>query len=95
MPVLTHPSTPTHPDSSQRYNGAFVIDMPDAAEDPSPGIEKECHGSCLKAFAAYEACAKRIEGKPDAHCTGQYLDYLHCIDEHSAGASPAPFATSP
>ena len=50
--------------------------MPDPAEDPSPGIEKECHSSCLSIYAAYEACAKRIEDKPDGHCTGQ-LSLIH------------------
>lgn len=28
-----------------------------------------------------KACAKRIEGKPDAHCTGQYFDMWACIDK--------------
>ena len=28
-----------------------------------------------------QACAKRIEGKPDAHCTGQYFDMWACIDK--------------
>jgi ubiquinol-cytochrome c reductase subunit 6 len=74
---------------STRYNGAYIIDLPDAAEDPSPAIEKDCHGSCLALHAKYEACAERIEGKPDAHCTGQYMDYLACIDKCSAGVSLA------
>lgn len=74
---------------STRYNGAYIIDLPDAAEDPSPAIEKDCHGSCLASHAKYEECAQRIEGKPDAHCTGQYLDYLACVDKCSAGLSRA------
>lgn len=81
--LTSAPRTPLLP--PQRYNGAYVVDLPDPAEDQSPAIEKECHGSCLSAFAAYEACAKRIEDKPDGHCTGQYLDYWECIDKCSAG----------
>mmetsp|Transcript_6069 Transcript_6069/g.15539 ORF Transcript_6069/g.15539 Transcript_6069/m.15539 type:complete len:81 (+) Transcript_6069:53-295(+) len=69
---------------STRYNGAYVVDMPDQAEDPSEQIEKECHVSCTSAWDSYQACAKRIEDKPDGHCTGQYLDYWHCIDKCAA-----------
>lgn len=28
-----------------------------------------------------QACSKRIEGKADAHCTGQFFDMWHCIDK--------------
>jgi hypothetical protein len=28
-----------------------------------------------------QACAKRIEGKADAHCTGQFFDMWACIDK--------------
>lgn len=55
----------------QKYNGAYIVDLPDADEDPSPAIEKACHAPCTSAWAKYEECAKRIEDKPDGHCTGQ------------------------
>lgn len=28
-----------------------------------------------------QACSKRIEGKADAHCTGQFFDMWQCIDK--------------
>mmetsp|Transcript_13690 Transcript_13690/g.40367 ORF Transcript_13690/g.40367 Transcript_13690/m.40367 type:complete len:80 (+) Transcript_13690:54-293(+) len=69
---------------STRYNGAFVVDMGEEVEDPSPQIEKDCHTPCVSVYKAYEACAERIEGKDEGHCTGQYLDYWHCVDKCSA-----------
>ena len=32
-------------------------------------------------FYLSQACSKRIEGKADAHCTGQFFDMWHCIDK--------------
>ncbi len=42
---------------------------------PTPRTRPLHHAPPLK------ACAKRIEGKPDAHCTGQYFDMWACIDK--------------
>jgi hypothetical protein len=39
------------------------------------------HTLSLQPTTAHQACAKRIEGKADAHCTGQYFDLWHCIDK--------------
>lgn len=40
----------------------------------------------------YKACTKRIKDDEsgEAHCTGQYFDYWHCIDKCAA---PRLFAT--
>ena len=51
---------------------------------PKPEIEESCKPHCIKELLAYQACAKRIAGKKDAHCTGQYFDYWKCIDHCAA-----------
>ena len=58
-------------------------------EDPvcsKPEIEDSCKPGCIKPLLAYQACAKRIKGDTtgEAHCTGQYFDYWHCIDKCAA-----------
>lgn len=51
---------------------------------PKPAIEEACKPECIKQLLAYQQCVKRIEGKPEAHCTGQYFDYWHCVDHCTA-----------
>jgi ubiquinol-cytochrome c reductase subunit 6 len=51
---------------------------------PKPAIEEACKPECIKQLLAYQQCTKRIEGNPEAHCTGQYFDYWHCIDKCTA-----------
>lgn len=52
----------------------------DVEEDKKAEVEKKCEPGCAHLFIAYQDCAHRIEGRDDAHCTGQYLDYTKCID---------------
>jgi ubiquinol-cytochrome c reductase subunit 6 len=51
--------------------------------NPKPLVEEKCKPQCIKAFLKYEECAKRIaeDTTGEAHCTGQYFDYWHCIDK--------------
>ena len=50
--------------------------------DPKIAIDEKCSKTtaCSKAFVEYEACAERIEKKGHGECSGQYMDYLACID---------------
>ncbi|XP_048226682.1 cytochrome b-c1 complex subunit 6-1, mitochondrial isoform X1 [Ricinus communis] len=45
-------------------------------------LEDSCKPKCVKPLIEYEACIKRIEGEDPGqkHCTGQYFDYLSCVD---------------
>ncbi|EKX31795.1 hypothetical protein GUITHDRAFT_91152 [Guillardia theta CCMP2712] len=61
--------------------------------DPRPAIEESCKGHCQKYLKELEACTERVnkiiaEAKPgdevQAHCTGQYFDFWHCIDHCAA-----------
>ena len=70
--------------STQRLWGHTFEAMVEEGEDHKAEIERSCKPSCVKQLMAYQACTKRIEGKHDAHCTGQYFDYWHCIDKCAA-----------
>jgi len=50
--------------------------------DPKIKLEEKCAStaSCARLMAAYEQCAERIEAKGSGTCTGQYMDYVACID---------------
>ena len=48
------------------------------------GQEEACKPNCIKPLLAYQECVKRIQGKHEAHCTGQYFDYWHCVDKCAA-----------
>lgn len=54
--------------------------------DKKAEIENSCKPQCIKELLAYKACAKRIKDDEsgEAHCTGQYFDYWHCIDKCAA-----------
>ncbi|KAJ0026419.1 hypothetical protein Pint_07944 [Pistacia integerrima] len=51
--------------------------------DQKKYLEDACKPKCVKPLIEYEACKKRIEGDESGHkhCTGQYFDYLSCIDK--------------
>ncbi len=51
---------------------------------PKPAIEESCKPECIKPLLEYQACVKRIHGKPEAHCTGQFFDLYACIDKCTA-----------
>ena len=54
----------------------------DEVVDPKVAIEEKCtNGStCGKLLVEYERCAKRIENKPGGECSGQYMDFVACVD---------------
>ncbi|GLJ06395.1 hypothetical protein SUGI_0038100 [Cryptomeria japonica] len=54
--------------------------------DPRPHIEESCKPNCVKPLLQYQACGKRVEADETGHkhCTGQYFDYLSCIDKCAA-----------
>eukprot|EP00871_Galdieria_phlegrea_P003533 jgi/Galph1/4180/GphlegSOOS_G2814.1 len=54
--------------------------------DKKPEIEESCKPHCSREWAEYRACVKRIENDTtgEAHCTGQYLDFWHCVDHCAA-----------
>jgi len=54
--------------------------MADAAEpkDPRPALEEKCKPGCVKEWANYEACGKRIEKDTtgEKHCNPWFLDWI-------------------
>ena len=60
------------------------------APDPKAAVDAKCAQTveCQKKFIEYERCSERIEGKAGAHCTGQYMDYLSCVD-HCVRPAPS------
>ncbi|XP_037494404.1 cytochrome b-c1 complex subunit 6-like [Jatropha curcas] len=50
--------------------------------DQKKYLEDFCKPKCVKPLIEYETCIKRIEGEELGlkHCTGQYFDYLYCVD---------------
>ena len=57
--------------------------------DPKETVDQKCARTveCTKLLIEYEKCAARIDGKGSGHCSGQYMDYIGCID-HCVRASP-------
>eukprot|EP01023_Acetabularia_acetabulum_P067082 TRINITY_DN9174_c0_g3_i1.p4 TRINITY_DN9174_c0_g3~~TRINITY_DN9174_c0_g3_i1.p4 ORF type:complete len:106 (-),score=11.24 TRINITY_DN9174_c0_g3_i1:142-459(-) len=53
-------------------------------KDPKPMIEKVCGFRCMDSQAEYLRCKRRIAGKDEGHCTGQYFDFLQCVDKCAA-----------
>ncbi|KAF5837872.1 ubiquinol:cytochrome c oxidoreductase 8 kDa subunit [Dunaliella salina] len=55
-------------------------------EDQKPQIEEECKPHCVKQWQEYKACVERIQGDTtgQAHCSGQYFDFWHCVDHCAA-----------
>ena len=64
----------------------------DEQPDPKTAVDAKCANSmeCQKKYIEYERCAERIEGKAGAHCTGVYMDYVHCVDSCVRRAPAAP-----
>ena len=56
------------------------------SDDAKDRVENECRPHCTRAWYEYEECVKRLEKDTsgEAHCTGQYLDFWHCIDHCAA-----------
>ncbi|KAM1659434.1 hypothetical protein FF1_002547 [Malus domestica] len=51
--------------------------------DQKKYLEESCQPKCVKPLIEYQACVKRVEGDNggDKHCTGQYFDYISCVDK--------------
>ena len=49
-----------------------------------PMVEENCKPDCMRQLQSYLACTKRIKGKHEGHCTGQYFDYWACVDKCAA-----------
>ncbi|PNH01742.1 Cytochrome b-c1 complex subunit 6, partial [Tetrabaena socialis] len=66
-------------------------------EDPKPKIEEDCKPHCVKEWAAYKACAERIKSDTtgQAHCSGQYFDFWHCVDHCVSGRGASSHHAAP
>ncbi|KAI3752799.1 hypothetical protein L2E82_24836 [Cichorium intybus] len=65
-------------------NRAFALKMGDGEPvDQKKYLEDSCKPKCVRPLIEYQACVKRVEGDQsgEKHCTGQYFDYWHCIDQ--------------
>uniref|UniRef100_A0ACD5ZEJ9 Uncharacterized protein n=1 Tax=Avena sativa TaxID=4498 RepID=A0ACD5ZEJ9_AVESA len=91
--LLAAPS-PTSPSSSPPTleAGSFwitrsVARMADEeVSDPKALLEANTKAKCVSDWFAYLECVKRIKDDKTGqkHCTGQYFDYLACVDKHVA-----------
>ena len=59
-----------------------MADEEDEVVDPKTIYDAKCAHtpSCMKLQLAYEKCAERIEAKGHGNCTGQFMDYVACVD---------------
>ena len=59
-----------------------MSDEEEEVVDPKIAQDEKCGktASCAKILAAYDACAERIEAKGRGECTGQYMDFVACVD---------------
>lgn len=55
--------------------------MSDEPVDPRIEVEEQCKPQCAKLFSVYTECAERVEQKGEGDCTGQYFDFLRCMDK--------------
>ncbi|GKU90655.1 hypothetical protein SLEP1_g4622 [Rubroshorea leprosula] len=65
-------------------SGTTFISMADGKViDPKIYLEESCKPKCVKSLIEYGGCVKRIDGDDTGskHCTGQYFDYLSCVDK--------------
>ncbi|CAN6686468.1 unnamed protein product [Malus baccata var. baccata] len=55
----------------------------DELVDQKKYLEESCQPKCVKPLIEYQACVKRVEGDDtgNKHCTGQYFDYISCVDK--------------
>ncbi|XP_022772360.1 cytochrome b-c1 complex subunit 6-like [Durio zibethinus] len=51
--------------------------------DQKKYLEDICKSDCAKPMHDYAECMKRISGDDTGikHCTGQYFDYMACVDK--------------
>lgn len=62
------------------------MDEDEEVVDNKAAVDQKCEAPCSAYYIEYLDCSKRIDGS-DGHCTGQYLDYIGCID-HCVSARP-------
>ena len=72
--------------------------MSDEDEDPvDPKLEQDekCGKTpaCAKLLAAYEQCSERIDAKGSGQCSGQYMDFVGCVDNCVRLPVLEPFAS--
>ena len=50
--------------------------------DPKMLMDVKCGNTiaCQKLHLVYEQCQSRVEAKGAGHCTGQFMDYMGCVD---------------
>ena len=50
--------------------------------DPKLAADEHCAKTdkCARLMVEYEKCSERIEAKGSGHCSGQYMDYIACVD---------------
>ncbi len=60
----------------------------DEPVDPKALADARCAASfdCAKLKVQYDQCASRIEAKGEGQCTGQYMDFISCIDHCASKA---------
>jgi len=73
----------------EEYATGPCLAMSDEEEevvDPKESVDTKCKATkeCAKLLIAYEACSERIDAKGSGQCTGQYLDYVGCVDNCAA-----------
>ncbi|TYG76038.1 hypothetical protein ES288_D03G080900v1 [Gossypium darwinii] len=61
----------------------FLVQADEEPVDQKKLLESICQSNCAKPKNGYEECVKRISGDDTGtmHCTGQYFDYLACVDK--------------
>lgn len=45
-----------------------------------PCIPSVCSAARARGQVEYERCSARIEAKGSGQCSGQYMDYIKCVD---------------
>ncbi|CAN6543617.1 unnamed protein product [Malus baccata var. baccata] len=68
---------------SESFFGSSQCEADDELVDQKKYLEESCQPKCVKPLIEYQACVKRVEGDDtgNKHCTGQYFDYISCVDK--------------
>lgn len=56
--------------------------------DPKAACDAHCAATvpCAMLMVKYEECQARIAAKGSGTCTGQFMDFTHCVDACASGA---------
>ncbi|TFJ80322.1 hypothetical protein NSK_008327 [Nannochloropsis salina CCMP1776] len=52
--------------------------------DTMPEIREAVKPKCAADWKDYQGCVYRIQSRGDGTCEPQYMEWLKCIDKHSA-----------